>query len=189
MLGHIQVLTHMLPQINCSELRNRISMMIMSELGHVFSDLEQCLSYFQTRQILSTIYYLLKTLEKIGEPGYYLDDEIVKYTAQYLCQSSKCIYENEVKNIPEIDSIITDANLYETNELVHKCFALIEMNRDHLIRNRTYTTDGLGYALRYSSYLEASKDLIQTLNYTGLITQNRMNNEYETAVRCLLFQV
>ncbi|KAL1456729.1 hypothetical protein WDU94_001433 [Cyamophila willieti] len=178
MLRHIQVLTHMLPQMNSSQ-REATSTKIMSELDRVFPELEKSLSYFLTRQILSTIYYLVDSLEKIGEPGHYLFHKIVKYTARHLCQATKSIYERNIKSMPESDSIITDANLFETLELVHKCFALIEMNRDHLIRNRTNTTDGLGYAMRYYNYLEASKDLIQTLNYTGLITQYRMFPQQE----------
>lgn len=83
-----------------------------------------------------------------------------------MLQSSKSIYEQDLLTVPEDESMITDANLYETNQIIHACFALVEMNREPLLAESP-NQDGLEYAIRYYSYLKSSEDLIQTLNYTG----------------------
>lgn len=67
--------------------------------------------------------------------------------------------------ISEMDSIITDVNLYQTNQIIHECFALIEMNKDSLLEDRP--KDGMEYGIRYYSYMTSTRYLIDTLNYTG----------------------
>ncbi|XP_026685819.1 uncharacterized protein LOC103518142 [Diaphorina citri] len=170
MLRHIQVLTKMLPHINSTQ-KEASSLQIISEIGHVFDDIENTLNYLLIRQVLTTLKYFLNTLKQIGEDEHYLVHKIVKYTGQYLQQSIKSIYERDMM-ISEMDSIITDVNLYQTNQIIHECFALIEMNKDSLLEDQP--KDGMEYGIRYYSYMTSTRYLINTLNYTGLTTQSRM---------------
>ncbi|KAI5701754.1 hypothetical protein M8J75_013015 [Diaphorina citri] len=170
MLRHIQVLTKMLPHMNSTQ-KEASSLQIISEIGHVFDDIENTLNYLLIRQVLTTLKYFLNTLKQIGEEEHYLVHKIVKYTGQYLQQSIKSIYERDMM-ISEMDSIITDVNLYQTNQIIHECFALIEMNKDSLLKDRP--KDGMEFGIRYYSYMTSTRYLIDTLNYTGLTTQSRM---------------
>jgi hypothetical protein len=83
MLRHIQVLTKMLPHMNSTQ-KEASSLQIISEIGHVFDDIENTLNYLLIRQVLTTLKYFLNTLKQIGEEEHYLVHKIVKYTGKWV---------------------------------------------------------------------------------------------------------